>query len=159
MTTPLSSTLPTGGIRITTDAATEPYWQAAKARRLVAPRCTACGAFRFPPGPFCPECRSQDVDWVNISAGTVFSFSIVRHLPGMKDLVLVPVVVEFPEAPGVHIVSNIIDIDPDDVHIGMIVEPDFVDIADNWKLPVFRGPRAACDSTDQLPAVPEKEST
>jgi len=134
-----ATTLPTDTIRITTDAWTEPYWEGAKDERLVAPRCAACGTFRFPPSAFCPECRSQDTEWVSLSGrASVFSFSVVRGHPGHPDLLLVPAVFEFADAPGVHIVSNIIDAAPEDVTIGMPVEVVFVDIADGWKLPVFR---------------------
>ena len=31
---------------------TEPFWEAAKQRRLVAPQCADCGSFRMPPTPF-----------------------------------------------------------------------------------------------------------
>jgi len=135
-----ATTLSPESIRITTDAWTEPYWEAAKEERLVTPRCSECGAFRFPPTPFCPECRSQEIDWVELGNGTVFSYSVVRGLPGQRDLLLVPVVVAFADAPGVHVVSNLVDVDPDDVHIEMPVTVAFVEIADGWKLPVFRSP-------------------
>jgi uncharacterized OB-fold protein len=134
-----AGTLPPESIRITTDAWTEPYWQAAKEERLVAPRCSSCGAHRFPPTPFCPECRSQDLDWVQLTGpASVFSYSVVRGLPGEPELTIVPVVVEFADAPGVHVVSNVVDVDPGHVHIGMPLEVAFAPIADGWKLPVFR---------------------
>ena len=136
-----STTLPPESIRITTDVWTEPYWEAAKEERLVAPRCAECGTFRFPPTPFCPECRAQAVDWVEPKDPSVFSYTVVRGLPGSAELVLVPVVVEFADAPRVHVVSNVVDVDPDDVEIGMPLDVAFVEIADGWKLPVFRARR------------------
>jgi len=134
----LSNTLPAESIRITTDVHTEPFWQAAKEDRLVAPKCAACGTFRFPPSPFCPACRSQDVEWVPLDHGSLFSYSVVRGLPGQPDLLLVAAVVEFADAPNVHVVSNVVGVDPDEVKIGMPLTVDFVPIADGWKLPVFR---------------------
>jgi hypothetical protein len=137
--TATSTTMPPESIRITTDVWTEPYWQAAKEERLVAPRCASCGAFRFPPTPFCPECRSQEIDWVTLSGrGSVFSYSVVRGLLGQPDLLLVPVVVEFDDAPGIHLVSNVVGVDPADVRIGMALDVGFVEISGGWKLPVFR---------------------
>jgi uncharacterized OB-fold protein len=56
----------------------------------------------------------------------------------MTDLLLVPVVVELPDAPGARLVSNLIDIDPDDVVIGMECQADFTPIADGYLYPVFR---------------------
>jgi uncharacterized OB-fold protein len=135
----LATTLPPESIRITTDGWTAPYWEAAQRDQLVAPRCGVCGAFRFPPGPFCPECRSQETEWVALSGrASVFSFSVVRGLPGQPDLLLVPAVLEAPDAPGIHLVSNVVDVVPEDVTIGIEVDVAFVDITGGWKLPVFR---------------------
>jgi uncharacterized OB-fold protein len=136
---PTATTTPPSAIRITTDGWTLPYWEAAKQEQLVAPQCRACGAFRFPPSPFCPRCRSQDTEWVPLSGrASVFSFSVVRGLPGQPELLLVPAVLELPDAPGIHLVSNVVGVVPEDVAIGMSVDVAFVDIADGWKLPVFR---------------------
>jgi uncharacterized protein len=139
VTARLATTLPPESIRITTDSWTEPFWQAAKEHRLVAPHCRSCGAYRFPPTPFCPECRSQDTEFVDLAGPlSVFSFSVVRGLPGLPDLLLVPVVVEAADAPRVHVVSNLVDVQPEAVHIGMPVVADFVTIGDGWELPIFR---------------------
>ena len=139
MSAVVAQTLPPESIRITTDSWTEPFWLASRDERLVAPRCAACGAFRLPPTPFCPECQSQAVEWVELSGrATVFSYSIVRGLPEHPELTLVPVVLELAGAPGVHLLSNAVDVDPDVVRIGTTLEVGFVEIADGWKLPVFR---------------------
>jgi uncharacterized OB-fold protein len=131
--------LPGDIVVISTDTSTEPFWLAARDRRLVAPRCTSCGTFRLPPTPFCPECQSTDVEWPGLSGrATVFSFSVVHGFPGHPDLVLVPVVVDLPDAPRARLVSNVVDIDPADVHIGMELLVDFTPISDGWLLPVFR---------------------
>jgi uncharacterized OB-fold protein len=135
----LATALPSEQIRITTDPITEPFWQAAKEGRLVAPRCGACGHFRLPPTPYCPECQSRDVEWVELSGrAEVYSFAVVHGFPGLPDITLVPVVVDLPDAPGARLVSNVIDIDPGDVTIGMQLRVDFHPIADGWQLPVFR---------------------
>lgn len=56
----------------------------------------------------------------------------------MPDLVLVPAVLDLPDAPGARLVSNIVDVAPADVAIGMPVRVDFSPITDGWLLPVFR---------------------
>jgi uncharacterized protein len=137
--TALATALPTDKVRITTDPATEPFWQAAKERRLVACKCADCGHFRLPPTPFCPSCQSQGVEWPELSGrAVVFSFSVVHGFPGLPDILLVPVVVDLVDAPGARLVSNVIDVDPADVHIGMELQVDFTPITDGWLLPVFR---------------------
>jgi uncharacterized OB-fold protein len=140
MTAPARSTaLPGENVHITTDPYTEPFWQAAKDDRLVAPKCADCGTFRLPPTPFCPSCRSTNVDWTELSGrAEVFSFSVVHGYPGIPDITLVAAVLDLPDAPGARLVSNIVDVDPAGVSIGDQVEVFFSPIADGWKLPLFR---------------------
>ncbi|OCB24393.1 acyl dehydratase [Mycobacterium malmoense] len=137
--TTLATPLPGEHVRIAVNKHTEPFWQAAKERRLVAPQCADCGAFRLPPTPFCPGCQSKAVNWVQLSGkATVYSFAIVHGIPGIPELTLVPAVVDLPDAPGARLVSNVIDIAPADVKIGMALRVDFSPITDGWMLPVFR---------------------
>ncbi|BBZ14859.1 Zn-ribbon domain-containing OB-fold protein [Mycobacterium branderi] len=149
MSAPLATpatTLPGQHVRIAVNKHTEPFWQAAQQRRLVAPRCTDCGTFRLPPTPFCPACQSTAVTWVQLSGqATVYSFAVVHGIPGLPDLTLVPAVVDLPDAPGARLVSNIVGIAPSDVTIGMTVRVDFSPITDGWMLPVFR-PRTPHES-------------
>jgi uncharacterized OB-fold protein len=138
-TTTTAQVLPGENVHIATDPYTEPFWQAAKAGTLTACQCAKCGQFRMPPTPFCPECQSTEVNWPQLSGkGTIYSFAIVHGFPGIPDITLVPVVVELDDAPGARLVTNVIDVDPAAVEIGMPVEVTFSDIADGWKLPIFR---------------------
>src|SRR6266498_318606 len=72
------------------DAHTQPFCDAALEGRLLVPRCTNCGTFRLPPGPFCFVCQHQQVDWVELpGTGTIYTFTIVRHplRPQLVDVV------------------------------------------------------------------------
>lgn len=125
-------------IRITMDTYTEPFWLAAKERRLTACKCGDCGEFRIPPGPFCPHCRSQVIEWPTLSGtGTVYSFAICSNSP-IADHVYVPVIVEIDGAPGVRLIANLSGGNAEDVEIGMKVEVDWTPIMDGWVLPNFR---------------------
>jgi len=138
-TAALAGTIPGEHIRIAVNATTEPFWAAAKDRRLVAPQCGDCGTFRLPPTPFCPNCQSKAINWVELSgAATVYSFAVVHGFPGMPDLTLVPAVLDLPDAPGARLVSNVIDVAPEEVQIGTRLQVDFAPISDGWLLPVFR---------------------
>lgn len=135
----LATTIPGEHVRIAVNKDTEPFWRAAKEGRLTAPQCADCHTFRLPPTPFCPVCQSKSVNWVDLSGqATVYSFAVVHGFPGMPELTLVPAVLDLPDAPGARLVSNIIDIAPADVTIGMGLRVDFSPIADGWMLPVFR---------------------
>ncbi|MEE3753057.1 Zn-ribbon domain-containing OB-fold protein [Mycobacterium intracellulare] len=135
----LATTIPGEHVRIAVNKDTEPFWQAAKERRLVAPQCAECQTFRLPPTPFCPNCQSKEVNWVELSGvATVYSFAVVHGFPGMPDLLLVSAVLDLPDAPGARLVSNVVDVAPADVSIGLSLRVDFSPIADGWLLPIFR---------------------
>ncbi len=135
----VATPLPGDTVRITTDPHTEPFWQAAKEERLVACQCGECGHFRMPPTPFCPECQSTEKKWPELSGrGTVYSFAVVHGFPGLPDITVVGAVIDLDGAAPARLVTNVVDIDPDEVAIGMEVEVRFSPITEGWKLPVFR---------------------
>lgn len=139
MSAALAGTLPGENIHITTDGSTEGFWLAAKEDRLVAQQCAECGHFRMPPSPFCPECQSTKYNWPELSGrGSVYSFAVVHGFPGLPDALLVAAVISLEGAGESRLVTNVVGVDPAEVSIGMNVTVDFVDIADGWKLPVFR---------------------
>lgn len=58
------STLRPGPVRNPDD---QVFWEYTARRELRLQRCGACGRFRYPPAPCCPECHSDAVDWVAVS--------------------------------------------------------------------------------------------
>lgn len=133
--------IPGDHITITTNPDTEPFWDAAKENRLTACQCGDCGTFRMPPTAYCPNCRSKNRAWPELpGTGTVYSFAVCNRspYPDVPDFVYVPVVVDLDGAPGARLVSNLADVDPEAVKIGMKVKVDFNPINDGWKLPIFR---------------------
>lgn len=132
--------LPGNQIRITTNPDTEPFWQAAKERRLTACQCGACGHFRMPPTAVCPECGSREKNWPTLpGTATVFSYVVCNKNPATgEDYVYVPVVVDLDDAPGARLNANLTGVDADDVRIGMKVAVEWTSIQDDWVLPNFR---------------------
>jgi hypothetical protein len=121
---------------------TRPFWEACRRRTLVVQRCTGCGAFRHPPSPVCWRCRGFAHEWMPVSGrGSVFSHAVVHRafLPGLEAGVpYVVVVVALDDVPGVRLVSNLVDVDPAAVRIGLPVEVCFEDVADTVTVPRFR---------------------
>ena len=103
------------------DQWTQPFWDAAARGELVMPRCSACKAWRWPPTPFCPKCRSQALEWLPAGPPKLYSYTIVRR-PGPRPddpfQVIVPGLVEFPEAGGMRLVAAIVESDVDRIEIG-----------------------------------------
>lgn len=122
------------------DSWSEPFWQAGAEGRLLMPRCTHCGTFRWPAGPFCPECHTQPVEWVPPGQGRIYSFTILPAPGPDKEAppgIRIPALVEFDDAPGVRLVSVLIDAAAGDVRIGDTVEVEWRPAA-NTPVPVFR---------------------
>jgi uncharacterized OB-fold protein len=102
------------------------WWEACNRHELVFQRCARCGELRHPPGPACRRCHSFDCEWQpSRGRGTVYSFTWVHHvyLPRLQDRVPYDVsVVTLDDAPGVRLVTNVIDVTPQDLTIGLPVE-------------------------------------
>jgi uncharacterized OB-fold protein len=91
------------------DALTRPFWAAATERRLVMQCCTACGRFQFYPRPVCLGCRSDRLEWREVSGrGTVYSATTVhlRYDPAFEPPYTVAMV-ELDEGP--RLLTQIVD--------------------------------------------------
>jgi hypothetical protein len=124
------------------DQWTQPFWDAAARHELVMPRCSDCQAWRWPPTPFCPHCRSQVIDWQPAGAPRLYSFAIV-HRPGPTPAdpqqLIVPALVEFPDAGGMRFAAAIVDSDVDQIAIGTALNVRWVP-KDQTNVPVFAVP-------------------
>jgi uncharacterized OB-fold protein len=138
------------------DSWTQPFWDAAKAHRLTACQCGACGRFRMPPTPFCPNCRSQSVEWPTLSGrGLIYSFTIVTRavVPAMEAyLPYAPAVIELPDAGGVRLISNVVGAPLTEIRIGAEVHATWEDREDGHTLVRFAlGPAPSTTTTREAP--------
>ena len=100
-------------------------------------RCNACGFFIHPPGPVCPRCLSRDLAPREVSGrGHVETFTVnyQQWIPGSDPYVIAWVSID--EQPSVRLTTNLVDVEPDDVHVGMPVRVVFEHVDDVW-LPLF----------------------
>ena len=114
------------------------FWASGADGKLRFLRCAECAYLIHPPAPYCPRCQSRDNAPTVVSGrGTVHSFT-VNHQPwdGVGDTYVIGLVA-IDEQPDVRLTTNIVDVDPDDVRIGMPVEVVFEDRAPVF-LPLFR---------------------
>jgi len=124
------------------DSETLPWWRAAAEHRLVVQRCSPCGKLRHPPSPVCPACHSAASDWHELSGrGRVYTYSVV-HRPvaaAQRDLLpFIVVVIELEGADGIRLLSNLVDVEPDSVQVGMPVEVVWEDMGAELAIPRFR---------------------
>ena len=124
------------------DLHTAEFWEACRRRELRLQRCCDCGRFRHPPIPGCPDCGSPRSEWPLVGErGTVFSYTVVHHaaIPSLAaQLPYVVAVVGIDGTGGARVITNLIDVPPDAVSIGMAVEVVWDEVQDDFVLPRFR---------------------
>ena len=113
------------------------FWDGIDRGELRIQRCD-CGALHHPPMVRCPKCGSYSLGYVvSRGRGRVYSFVEPVHprIPSF-DYPLVVGLIELDE--GTRLLSNVIDIAADKVHVGMEVECVFQEASPGLTLPVFR---------------------
>ncbi len=112
---------------------TLPFWRAAAEGRLLLPRCRSCGRAHWYPRPFCPFCRSVDVEWEQASGkGVVYSFSVMRRARAPYCVALVSL------DEGPTLMTNLVDGTSAPPSIGQRVQVAFVVSTEGRRVPVFR---------------------
>jgi uncharacterized OB-fold protein len=101
-------------------------WTGGADGHLMVSRCTQCNLWVSPPAADCPDCGGTLGAQPVSGRGTVFTYT-VNYQP-FNPAVPVPYViaiVELEEQPDLRIAANIVDCEPDSVHIGLAVEVGF----------------------------------
>ena len=113
------------------------FWTSGEDGVLRFLRCNTCGFFIHPPGPVCPRCLSRDLGPQAVSGrGHVETFTVnyQQWIPGSDPYIIAWVSID--EQPDVRLTTNLVDVEPDDVRIGMPVRVVFEHVEDVW-LPLF----------------------
>jgi uncharacterized OB-fold protein len=118
---------------------TQPYWDAAKEKRLILQRCLDCGKPQFYPRGVCSHCLGSQLEWIDSSGrGKVHTFTVSYRAPHpgfADDLPFVIAIIELEE--GVRMMSNIVGCDPKTVRIDMPVKVVFEQLTPDIVLPKF----------------------
>ncbi|MGE0742399.1 MAG: Zn-ribbon domain-containing OB-fold protein [Hyphomonadaceae bacterium] len=117
---------------------TQPFWDAARAGKLLVQHCRACARKFFRPEIACPHCRSREWDWVESNGrGKLYSFSVMHRSPSPAfKAPFIFAAIEMEE--GWSLFSNLIGLDIDEAAIGMPVEVCFHAVSDDLTVPLFR---------------------
>lgn len=122
------------------DAASAPFFDGAKQRRLMVQRCKACQAYHMPVRTLCDACLSHDLEWVQASGkGEVYTFAYMHYLyhPGFqKEIPYNLTVVQLAEGPLME--TNLVGVKRGEIKIGMPVEVTFEDVGEGVTVPKFR---------------------
>lgn len=116
-----------------------PFWESLKRQELRLQTCRKCGEISQPPKAMCASCHSFEMDWVLASGrGTIYSYIVTRQpihpaLIGSTPFATVQVKLE----EGPILVSNVIDVPPDELSIGLPVKASFMSVNDGVTLLYF----------------------
>ena len=123
----------------TLDHLSRPFWDLARQGKLSVQRCTACGHRQFPPGPVCPACLGDKLEWEVVSGkGTLLSWvtfhraywnGFAAELP--YDVCLV----QLDEGP--LLVSNLVGVAAAEIAVGDRLQAVFEPATDEITLPKF----------------------
>jgi uncharacterized protein len=128
------------------DPVTAFYWDSAKEGRLTVQGFEGTDILQHPPSPVAElpggmkGTEGKPIAVEVSGRGTLFAFTILRQPfhPGFVDAV--PMIIgltELDDAPGVRIMTNIVDADPDELRCGLPMEVVFEERGD-FALPQFR---------------------
>lgn len=117
----------------------QPFWQFLAKGQLWLNHCESCGAFRHPPGPVCPRCRTIGNAWAPVSGrGVLKSFTVIRHPVHQLLRDSVPYTVTLVDLEeGVRLVSGIpagMDVS---LKVGMALQCHVVSFDERYALPYF----------------------
>lgn len=116
----------------------QPFWDGAKAGKLVLQFCKDTGRFQHYPRPVSIYTGSRNLGWREVSGkGEIYACTVVRvpgpGLDGRLPLSIATVQLE----EGVRILGNILNAAPEAVRIGLRVEVAWDRLADDVQYPAF----------------------
>jgi uncharacterized OB-fold protein len=121
---------------------TQFLWDGFAAGEFRIQRCASCKELRHPPGPACPKCHSFAWDFVVASGrGTVYSYVNFYH-PQVPPFEKPNPIALIETEEGTRFVSNLVEVDPDAIEVGMPVEVVFTQVDDELTLPLFKPSKA-----------------
>ncbi|OBH80752.1 Zn-ribbon domain-containing OB-fold protein [Mycobacterium scrofulaceum] len=110
-----------------------PFWDALARHRILVQYSPSLGRYVFYPRTLAPGTLADDLEWREIDgAGTLYTFTIARRPTGPPWADALPqllAVVQWDT--GGKFSTELVDVDPADVRIGMRVEPVFYDLPED----------------------------
>jgi len=100
-----------------------PFFDHAERGVLAFPYCPACSRFHWYPMKRCPHCQADAIEWRPVDGrGRLYSWTDVRHPFGMRPKPpYIVALVEFDDAPGVRLITNLRAVSEATLRIGAAV--------------------------------------
>lgn len=108
----------------------QPFWDALREHRILIQYSPSARRYVFYPRTLAPGTLADDLEWREIDgAGTLYTYTVARRPTGppwAEHLPQLLAVVEW--AVGPRVSTELVDVEPDDIRIGMRVVPVFCDV-------------------------------
>ena len=132
---------------------TDFFWKSGEDGKLRFQRCSECGELRHPPSAVCPYCRSHEWAPAEVSGRAVvagFTLNEQMWIPSFPPPYLIAIVA-IEEDDRIRLTTNLVNVEADDVFVGMKVQVRIEHTEDVW-VPLFeptgetdKGPFPAAD--------------
>lgn len=112
---------------------TEPFWNALREHKIRIQYSPSSDRYVFYPRVLAPRTLADDLEWREISGdGTLYTFTVADRPtapPWADSLPQLLAVVEWDEGPRLS--TEMVNVDPSELRVGMRVKPVFCDYPDN----------------------------
>ncbi|MDC0236893.1 OB-fold domain-containing protein [Gammaproteobacteria bacterium] len=117
-----------------------PFFEAASEGKLRLQCCDKCETWTFPYRDRCQHCGSESMVWRDTSGrGTLYSHGLLRRAYHPRHEDRLPIILaQVDMLEGVRLSTNLVDVEPDAVRVGMEVEMVSESLPDGGAIPVFR---------------------
>lgn len=120
----------------------KPFWDGAKAGKLMLPRCKSCDKVHFYPRTICPFCHSTDIEWFEASGeGSLYTFAVQNRGSGGwgDDGPFVTAYIDLKEGDRIFTVLRGVDPDkPEEITIGAKCQIEWDEASDEVSVPFWR---------------------
>ena len=120
----------------------QPFWDGAKAGKLMLPRCTNCNRAHWYPRHICPFCHSTDLEWFEASGeGRVHTFAVQNRAFGgwAEEAPFVTAYIDLNEGDRMLTVLRGVDAKAPDLNwIGRTVRVEFEPANEDVHIPFWR---------------------
>ena len=104
----------------------ESFYKFVSEGKLMAAKCSKCGAMLLPPRPLCTKCFSTDFEWVELSGrGKLLSYTVIHVSPPQFESVAPYVVGIVKLEEGLRLPGMIRGVEPEKIRVGMTLTVDF----------------------------------
>jgi len=104
----------------------ESFYQFAKEGKLMAAKCKKCGSLLLPPRPVCPNCLSEDFEWVKLEGkGKLLTYTVIHVAPPQFQSMTPYTVGIVKLEDGPSLPGMIRNIEPGKIKVGMNLTVDF----------------------------------